>query len=192
MSGNNTGLAAVHAAAGGETISREQYEQDVAAARAEGLAAGRAEAQASARADGVKEGAAAERARIAGIEAHALPGHEALIAEMKADGATTPDQAAGRILGAEKARRGTEMRGIADVERHTGGVASAPVTQSNRTPGDSKAILADKTLSVEERCKAAWEVDPGLRAEFGTLSTFTAFQRADEAGSVRILRGKAA
>lgn len=54
--------------------------------------------------EGRQAGAEAERARILGIEAHAMPGHEALIAQLKADGAVTPDQAAGRILAAEKSK----------------------------------------------------------------------------------------
>lgn len=60
--------------------------------------------------EGRSEGASAERERILGIEATAMPGHEALIAELKADGKTTPDQAAGRVLKAEKAK----LQGSAD------------------------------------------------------------------------------
>lgn len=54
--------------------------------------------------EGRGAGADAERTRILGIEANAIPGHDALIAQLKADGATTPDQAAAQILRAEKTK----------------------------------------------------------------------------------------
>jgi capsid assembly protease len=57
-----------------------------------------------AKVEGVSEGATAERARILAVEANAMPGHEKLIAEMKADGKTTAPEAAQRILAAEKAK----------------------------------------------------------------------------------------
>ncbi|MBB6319252.1 signal peptide peptidase SppA [Paraburkholderia tropica] len=63
--------------------------------------------------EGREAGASAERARILGIEAHAFPGHEKAIAEMKADGKTTPDQAAARILTAQRetlAKAGMDLR----------------------------------------------------------------------------------
>lgn len=49
------------------------------------------------------EGAKAERDRIAGIEALAMPGTEAIVAELKADASVTPEAAAIRILQAVKA-----------------------------------------------------------------------------------------
>src|SRR5574337_686848 len=54
--------------------------------------------------EGRQAGASAERSRILGIEAQAagLPGHEALIASLKADGKTTPEQAAVQVLAAER------------------------------------------------------------------------------------------
>lgn len=68
--------------------------------------------------EGHAAGAEAERGRILGIEAHAFPGHEAAIAEMKADGKTTPDQAAARILTAQRAaltKAGADLRADAPV-----------------------------------------------------------------------------
>lgn len=46
-----------------------------------------------------------EAQRLAAIDALALPGHETLVAKLKADASVTPDQAAIRIATAEKARR---------------------------------------------------------------------------------------
>lgn len=53
----------------------------------------------------LEQGATAERARIAGIEAQAIPGHDKLIASMKADGSKSPADAAMAIVAAEKAQR---------------------------------------------------------------------------------------
>ena len=51
------------------------------------------------------EGATAERDRIQGIEAQALPGHDALIASLKFDGKTTPGEAAMAVNAAERGLR---------------------------------------------------------------------------------------
>jgi capsid assembly protease len=71
----------------------------------EGFAAGKSE--------GEQLGATNERARILGIEAHAMPGHEALIATLKADGKTNPDQAAAQVLVAEKGKLKTAAAALA-------------------------------------------------------------------------------
>lgn len=83
---------------------------------------------------------AQERERILGIEAQAIPGHEALIAEMKADGKTTPEQAAVRILGAEKAARASALQAITD---------QAP------EPAKASTAPADKPLSKDEKAARA-------------------------------------
>ena len=51
------------------------------------------------------EGAAAERQRIADVRARSLPGHEALIDRLAADGKTSGPEAADAVLAAEKANR---------------------------------------------------------------------------------------
>ena len=55
-------------------------------------------------ADGEKAGAEKERQRIKDVRAQALPGHEALVEEMVADGKTTGAEAAIKILAAEKGK----------------------------------------------------------------------------------------
>ena len=69
----------------------------------------------AAHAKGKSEGESAERERIKAIEVQAegMPGHDALIQEMKFDGKTTGPEAAVRLLAAEKtkkAARVTEIR----------------------------------------------------------------------------------
>ena len=54
--------------------------------------------------ENVPEGADAERQRILDVEAQTLPGHEALIATLKADGQTSGPQAAAQVLSAERAK----------------------------------------------------------------------------------------
>jgi hypothetical protein len=49
------------------------------------------------------EGAAAERQRIADVRARSLPGHEALIERLAADGKTSGVEAGDAVLAAEKA-----------------------------------------------------------------------------------------
>lgn len=88
------------------------------------------------------DGATAERTRILAIEAAALPGHEALVAEMKADPAVTADMAAGRLLNAEKQLRAGQLQAVKDVESATGVVKAAPaaaVTQAAQEPAKETA-----------------------------------------------------
>ncbi|MGV0961792.1 MAG: head maturation protease, ClpP-related [Limnohabitans sp.] len=54
-----------------------------------------------------REGAEAERQRIADVRAQAIPGHEALIETLAADGKTTGPEAAMAIVAAEKKLRAT-------------------------------------------------------------------------------------
>lgn len=58
---------------------------------------------------GKTEGATAERERIKAIEEAAIPGHDAIVKEMKFDGKTTPAEAATRLLAAEKAKKVVEF-----------------------------------------------------------------------------------
>jgi signal peptide peptidase SppA len=67
------------------------------------------------------EGAKAERERVAGIEALAVPGHEALIASLKADENMTASQASMKIIAAIQA----------------GGTAPAPVATTEKPKGES-------------------------------------------------------
>jgi hypothetical protein len=133
------------------------------------------ELQASAR----TEGATAERTRILGIEANALPGHEKLVSDMKADPSVTPDMAAGRILGAERALRASVAQGIADVETHTGTVAAAPATRQD--PARTVAATPDGW-------KAEFAGSTALQGEFASAEDYVAFKNAEASGRVKFLR----
>lgn len=79
------------------------------------------------RAEGREEGASAERARIQAVEAHLMPGHEALVQSLKFDGKTSGPEAASQILQAERERRGKALTDLkADAAPARVDAAAAP------------------------------------------------------------------
>ncbi len=128
--------------------------------------------------EGRTAGATAERTRILGIEANSLPGHEALVAQFKADGATTPEMAAVAILKAER----ETCAGRADKLR-----ADAPAPVAHAAAPVAAPTAEDTTRPVEDRAKAKWDADQSVRAEFGTFETYLAYAKAHDAGTVKIL-----
>lgn len=123
------------------------------------------------------EGATAERDRLVGIEALGaqMKGHEALIAAMKADGSVTVEQAAVRLVGAENALREGQLKGIKDVENHTGKVAAAPQASAGAGAEPPKS---GATTPEGWATEYAAETPAGvaLRAEFPTKETYVAFK----------------
>jgi len=97
---------------------------DLDAARAAGLAQGLAQ--------GRTEGAAAERDRIAAVRAQTLPGHEALVDKLAADGQTTGPQAAAAVLAAERNLRETQAR--AEVSDAPKAAKTAAAPDANKPP----------------------------------------------------------
>lgn len=138
-------------------------------------------------AEGHTAGATAERARIQAVEAQALPGHEALIASLKFDGKTTGPEAALAVLNAERGLRATAAHNLAADAPKPVATASAPAVVPNQAAQDQAAAAAEAALPLEDRCKARWDRDAAVRSEFGTLSAFTAFTRAEEGGRVKRL-----
>lgn len=138
-------------------------------------------------AEGHTAGASAERARIQGIEAQAMPGHQALIDALKFDGKSTGADAAMAIVAAEKAQRGAQAAAMANDAPKPLAQTPAPTVQPSAAARDAAA----EGLPVEERCKAQFDASADLRKEFGSLAAFTAFVRAEEAGNARILNKKA-
>lgn len=175
MSEPSTGLAAVAAAA--NSISKADLDKAVAAA----LEQGRTEGRTAGHGEGLTAGAAAERARLIGIEAHALPGHDKLIAECKADPACTPDMAAGRVLAAERKIRDDQMKGIAGVEQHTGRVGAAVTT----VPASGATVP-----QTAEGWKGEFAASTQLQREFGSADAYVAYQQGIASGRVKILKGR--
>lgn len=114
----------------------------------------------------------AERTRILAIEAQAMPGHEALVATLKADGKTTAPEAAVQILAAERAVLGVKAGALK---------SEAPAAVANAaTPADKPAAPA-ADAPLDERAKAKWEKDEALRTEFGSdFATFLAYAKGNE------------
>jgi ClpP class serine protease len=123
-------------------------------------------------------GATAERQRILDVESQALPGHEALIAQLKADGTTTGPMAAVAILKAEREVAAGRIDKL---------TADAPKPVAHAAAPDDKPQAADDSLPLEQRAQAKWDSDPATRAEFGEFKTFLAYAKAHDAGTVKIL-----
>lgn len=185
MSGS--GLAAVHAAA---TVSTALTPP--AAPVAPTLPAPAAAAPATTVADLVSaypdlctalrvEGATAERTRIMGIGALADAGNAALIAEMQADGKTTPADAALRILGAQKEARGQQLQAIKDVETVTSAVR--PAVTSSAAPTVEQA-------STPEGWKAQWAASAALQAEFYSAESYVSYQQGVASGRIKRLESR--
>ena len=142
-------------------------------------------------AEGRAAGAAAERGRILAIEAAAIPGHDALVATLKADGNVSAGDAALQILAAERQVK-TKMVAAHQAEAPTPVVQNATATHApTAAERDALSAHADASLPVEQRAKAAWEGDASLRTEFSSLGSYTAYLRASESGQTRIFQGKA-
>lgn len=93
------------------------------------------------------EGAASERQRIADVRAQALPGHEALIEQLAADGKTTGAEAAVQILSAERAR-------VAAVGTRREAEAPAPVpTITGHEEASAKPAGYSPVASVDDKAK---------------------------------------
>lgn len=133
----------------------------------------------AAHAEGRTAGADAERTRILGIEKAALPGHADLVAQCKADGKTTPAEVALRIIEAEKAKLGAHAQAIADVESETSKVKPAA---RSATPA------APPPASTPDGWKAEYAASVDLQAEFGSESTYVAYQQGIASGRIRILK----
>lgn len=161
------------------TISKEfilANHPDIAEAfRAEGYTRGQQE--------GLAAGAQAERDRIAGVEAQSMPGHEKLIVALKADGKTTGPEAAVQVLAAERVVNAGRLSAMANDAPNPAPHAPAPAAGAQA----AAAAAADASKPIEERCKAKWEADAAIRAEFLDLASYTAFERANAEGKVKIL-----
>ncbi|WP_420994108.1 S49 family peptidase [Cupriavidus sp. 30B13] len=111
------------------------------------------EIESAARAAGEAAGATAERARILGIEAHAMVGHEALIASLKADGKTTPDQAAAQVLGAHRAALAKQASGQA-AEAPPPLPASVDASAGGKKDAPTKAQIAARAAELRREAEA--------------------------------------
>ncbi|TAK50242.1 MAG: hypothetical protein EPO23_03285 [Xanthobacteraceae bacterium] len=103
---------------------------------------------------------------------------------MKADPAVTPDQAAARILSAEKTARASQMAAIRDVEAATGKVPAAPTSAVSR---DDKP-----RATTPDGWRADYAASADLKAEFASADDYVGYKQAEAAGKVRVLNRKTA
>jgi len=96
----------------------------------------------------VAQAAETERERIRSVEAQCLPGHEALIDELKFDGKTTGEQAAVKVLALEKAKGSAELDRLrkdaadaADVSNADGGDGAKPDDEGPKTFAEAVASI---------------------------------------------------
>lgn len=155
--------------------------------RAEGRKAGLAEGRETRSDDdydqGVEDGAKAERERIAAIDAMTVEGCEDLAATAKADGTSATDFAVAqsRWLASPE---GKHLRNLQAADVLAAGVEGSATTAG--AGGKPAAPAADAPL--EERAKAEWDKDEGLKAEFGgRFETYLAYRKAEADGKVRRL-----
>lgn len=136
----------------------------------------------------VADAAAAERARIQGVLATALPGHEALVQDLAFDGRTTAGEAALAVNAAERAalaKAGVTLRDA----RPAAVPAEKPAADKDVDAAQASAAADAKT--PEEKARAEWAADANLRASFADdLDTYLAYAKAEAAGRVRILGKK--
>lgn len=123
------------------------------------------------------EAAAAERARVLGIQSAAIPGHDKLVATLIEEGVSI-EAASLRILQAEKA----SLQGRADAQR-----ADAPKPVAHAAAPADETPESDDDLPVEEQAKAKWDKSNAIRAEFGSLGAYTAYLKATADGRARVL-----
>ena len=123
----------------------------------EALAAHAPDLLAALLAEGHATGATAERERMLSVEAQALPGHEALIERLKADGVTTGPQAAVQVLQAEKATAGKRLADLAaDAPAPLAFVADNGVAENAAPQADAQA--KNYAAEIQRRVAAAKEI----------------------------------
>jgi len=114
-----------------------------------------------------------ERDRIAGIGALAQPGCEKLIQEMQADGKTTPEQAALRIMNSDDFKKGQSLVALKSDDELASGATPAPnaATETNGT-----------VAQTPEGWTAEWEASDALRGEFVKAEHYVAFKKREAKG----------
>lgn len=137
-----------------------------------------AEQLAAAKSEGLQAGIHAERERVAGIQKSfsAVWGEQPPASECK-----IRDGFIELGTGVEDATRMFKERKLT--------VLTDAAPQS--AGGGSETVQTTVDLSklpLEDRFKAEWDKSPNLRAEFGSLSVYLAFQKASDNGQVKILK----
>lgn len=144
--------------------------EGIEAAKADASNAGKSEGLAAGLKQGEIIGAKKERERILAVEASGMPGHEKLIATLKADGTTTGPEAAAQVVKAENDKRAS---GLSNLNAE----APAPVAAETTDTSVPEAKTPDEAL------KAAWDGKDGeaLKATYGKdgYDSYVGYYKAD-------------
>ena len=105
------------------------------------------------------EGAAGERDRIAAVRAQSLPGHEALIEKLAADGITTGAEAAIQVVAADRVRQQNLAQARLDDAMDPIPQAAAPTSKETRMPklGANGVIDANTDAAALDRAAKAYQ-----------------------------------
>jgi signal peptide peptidase SppA len=95
------------------------------------------------------QGAQAERERIAAVREQLMPGHEALIERLAADGVTTGPQAAMQVLQAERAARGAQAAARAADAPRPLALDPAPAAEDVPKPAAPRNLGAQGRLGAD-------------------------------------------
>jgi signal peptide peptidase SppA len=110
------------------------------------------------------DGAAGERDRIAAVRAQSLPGHEALIEKLAADGITTGAEAAIQVVAADRVRQQNLAQARLNDAIDPLPQAAAPTSEETQTPklGANGVIDANTDAAALDRAaKAYMAAHPG-------------------------------
>lgn len=127
----------------------------------------------------IQEGAESERKRIQACEEAGLAGHEAIVNAMKYDGKSQAGDVAVAIVAAEKKLRTDHLAASRSSAPQPVPLAAVPAVEK-----ESPTI--DKSKPVDQWAKDVWESDASIRAEFGSLENYVAYEKAMATGSVKV------
>lgn len=132
----------------------------------------------------LSDGAKAENDRIKAVKEQLIPGHEKLINDLMFDGQTTGEQAAVRVLKAEKDLRSKTL------ENHQTDSPEKIVQVENQDELEASTV-ASGGEPTEDECKKKWDKDSKLRAEFGNnFENYFHYAVAEANKQVKVLGSK--
>lgn len=162
-----------------------KHPEAATALHAEGHAQGKQEGYQAGLKEGLEqgrqEGAKAERERIQAVQAQSMPGHEALIEQLKFDGKTTGPEAAVQVLAAEKGKLGKQLQ---DLQADAADIKAPPAPHGN-LGGEQPANLAGLSdEQIKETCTREWQADLGgcrTRAGYMSIDGYIAARKREAA-----------
>lgn len=120
--------------------------------------------ESKAKAAGIDEGIKTERARVISIDSLAIPGHEKLVAEMKADG-TTETEAMRKLLDAEKTKRKDTLASLREDGKEVAAVATSVSEPAKKEEDKGKKIPTDEKEMLALTQKLAGEATTYIKEQ---------------------------